>query len=794
MDNIIDLSSEPIYSNLINEFQKSYDHDFDSFQLHAFNTIEQDSNILVSVPTSCGKTIVAEFGIYWSMNKNKRSIYTSPIKTLSNQKFHDLKKRFGSENVGIITGDIKFNPDAKCIIMTTEILKYMLVKHDPIITETGVIVFDEVHYINNDDRGHIWEECIVLLPNEITMVMLSATINKPEMFVSWLNSIKIKQTFLVNHNNRPVPLTHYIVSNNDLVPIYKNGLLNSQNYQSVCGKFKSVDERLGIHKIEDIIRQNNLYPVLIFVFSRHKCEQYANMITSSFNDDETKSRIELEVTHLLKQYQYNYEVLTNLPQIKHIIKLATNGVCYHHSGLLPICKEIIEVLFSKNYIKLLFVTETFSVGVNMPTKSVIFVDLSKCVNGQHRYLYTDEYFQMSGRAGRRGKDTTGNVIYYPIKKILSYPDFKTIITGDLMTLHSRYQIDCVSVLNDINQTSDMVSKTYMYLELVKINLTNKSKLDNVVNEIGKLMTEISQMNISNQVVSLINQWKSLSTSTNQAVSTIALNPNFNFKTDPKKEKQMKNEKAKIRKELVSNGVMNQNGTFVANYQEYVLKIDEVSKLTEQSDKLKCLIENFDSSIIDRYQLAMDQLVQMDYIDNNKNLKTNGIFGSNITNVNGILVTELLNTDWFTKLEPMYIGLLLSILIIDNNHNVNEKNLSDLDVDDKLPTYKKYYQLMLHLISDVNKKFLLSSEIVTSIDLLDATYYWMNGENFENLSLILNGIEGNFVRSMLRLTRLCEEISKAIEIANKNIEILPKLEYISKSINRDIVVFDSIYIK
>ena len=141
---------------------------------------------------------------------------------------------------------------------------------------------------------------LFLLPNEITMVMLSATINKPEMFVSWLNSIKIKQTFLVNHN-RPVPLTHYIVSNNDLVPIYKKWSIKfTKNYQSVCGKFKSVDERLGIHKIEDIIRQNSLYPVLIFVFSRHKCEQYANMITSSFNDDETKSRIELEVTHLLK--------------------------------------------------------------------------------------------------------------------------------------------------------------------------------------------------------------------------------------------------------------------------------------------------------------------------------------------------------------------------------------------------------------------------------------------------------------------------------------------------------------
>lgn len=796
MDNSIDLTTIPSRSDLINDFQSSYSHEFDAFQLHAFNTIEQNSNILVSVPTSCGKTIVAEFGVYWAMNQNKKSIYTSPIKTLSNQKFHEFKQRFGSDNVGIITGDIKFNPDAKCIIMTTEILRYLLVKHDSIIDETALIVFDEVHYINNDDRGHIWEECIVLLPNEISMVMLSATISKPELFVSWLNSIKMKKTFMVNHNNRPVPLTHYIVNNNsnELITVYKNGVLNSNNYQMMYSKFKPIDERLGIHKIEELIKTNKLYPVLLFVFSRHKCEQYANMITSSFNDEDVQAKIEMEVNLLLKQYQYDYEMLINLPQIKHIIKLALKGVGYHHSGLLPICKEIIEILFSKNYIKVLFVTETFSVGVNMPTKSVIFVDLTKCVNGQHRYLYTDEYFQMSGRAGRRGKDTTGSVIYYPIKKMLSHPDFKSIIDGELMTLHSRYQIDCISVLNDINQSSDMVSKTYMYLELIKINTANKSKLSEVSENVNKLSEEISNMHVPYHVVQLINQWRKLSTTENNA-NSLLLNSNINIRINPKKEKQIKNDKIKFKKELISNGVMDTNGKYVAIYQEYMQKIDKFDEMSKNYDKLDDMITTFDSSIMDKYQLSLDQLIKAEYISDSRSLKTNGIFASNITNVNGILLTELVDSDWFTKLEPIYIGTLLSTLIIDNSHsNMDDKNISDLDINTKLPTFKKYYDLMMNTISDINKKFELSTEITNSIELVDPTYYWINGEIFQNLLAMLSGIEGNFVRSMLRLARLCEEINKAVEITNKHIELLPKLEYIIKSINRDIVVFDSIYIK
>ncbi len=461
----------------------SYTFHLDPFQQWAVQAIHKGENVLVTAKTGSGKTLVGEYQIAYTLRKGQRIFYTTPIKSLSNQKYHDLKKQFPEASVGILTGDIKCNPDAQIVVMTTEILRNLLFKQNTATASLGVagvvsmerlgaVIFDEVHYINDADRGHVWEECLILMPPEIKLVLLSATIDSPESLAKWLGEIKQVPMNLLNTSYRIVPLVHSIwneglkqslvLKDRDEaqadVGVYRTWLQGRELKQdahdawkktvkdakrageSAAGREGKVKLQSYQHQMNECIatlKEKDLLPALFFVFSRKECERYAekvvgSLITTSENAD---------VKHIISFHLHKHmSVLEKLPQYHQIVRLLERGIAFHHSGVLPLLKEIVELLFVRGFIKVLFATETFAVGLNMPTRTVIFTSLEKPADdGGFRSLRYDEYAQMAGRAGRRGKDVRGYVYYLPAREPLDPTELKGVMSGTLVPLTSRIQ-------------------------------------------------------------------------------------------------------------------------------------------------------------------------------------------------------------------------------------------------------------------------------------------------------------------------------------------------------------------
>ncbi len=475
----------------------SYTFSLDPFQQWAIQAIHKGENVLVTAKTGSGKTLVGEYQIAYTLRKGQRIFYTTPIKSLSNQKYHDLKKQFPEASVGILTGDIKCNPDAQIVVMTTEILRNLLFKQNTATATLGVagvvsmedlgaVIFDEVHYINDADRGHVWEECLILMPPEIRLVLLSATIDSPESLAGWLGEIKQVPMNLLNTTYRIVPLVHslwneglkqsLVLKSSDEsqadVALYRSWLQSRESKQDahdawkktvkdakkagesaagLSGKVKLQSYQHQMNECIATLKEKDLLPALFFVFSRKDCERYAEKVVGSLiTTSETA-----DVKHIVSFHLHKHmSVLEKLPQYHQIVRLLERGIAFHHSGVLPLLKEIVELLFVRGFIKVLFATETFAVGLNMPTRTVIFTSLEKPADGGgFRSLRYDEYAQMAGRAGRRGKDVRGYVYYLPAREPLDPTELKGVMSGSLVPLTSRIQFHYDFLLKAIHMHS-----------------------------------------------------------------------------------------------------------------------------------------------------------------------------------------------------------------------------------------------------------------------------------------------------------------------------------------------------
>ena len=473
----------------------SYNFTLDPFQQQAVLAIHRGDNVLVTAKTGSGKTLVGEYQIAYSLRLGQRIFYTTPIKSLSNQKYHDLKKLFPSASVGIMTGDIKSNPEADIVVMTTEILRNLLFKQATStaslgtagqisLERLGAVVFDEVHYINDVDRGHVWEETLIMLDPGVKLILLSATIDAPEAFASWLGSAKQRPIVLLKTSHRVVPLIHGIydplakglplrllkdgdeapylaVSYTDWLKGRESRAKAADDWAKKVASVKAAGESAGglagkvklhsfTHSLNEcviVLQERDLLPALFFAFSRKDCERYAEQIQGSLIDSSACAAAK----HIISFHLHRHaETLKHLAQYHQIVRLLERGIAFHHSGLLPLLKEIVELLFSRGFVKVLFCTETFAVGLNMPARTVVFLDLKKPGDGGFRPLRSDEYIQMAGRAGRRGKDTRGIVLYLPARNPVLPDELRTTMMGALVPLTSRLQFHYDFVLKAIH--------------------------------------------------------------------------------------------------------------------------------------------------------------------------------------------------------------------------------------------------------------------------------------------------------------------------------------------------------
>jgi len=450
---------------------RTWPFELDPFQKVAIASIERIESVLVSAHTSAGKTVVAEYAIAQSLKNNQRVIYTSPIKALSNQKYREFAAEFG--DVGLMTGDVTINPTATCLVMTTEILRSMLYRGSEIMREVAWVIFDEIHYMRDKARGVVWEETIILLPDKVRYVFLSATIPNAMQFAEWITKTHNQPCHIVYTDFRPTPLQHYFFpagADGIHLIVDEKGNFREDNFQKAMA---SIEEKKGadpadinakqkgqgknkktnnggnkegsdIYKIVRMIMLKHYNPVIVFSFSKRECEAYALQMSSmAFNDESEKAMVS-------KVFESAIESLSEedktLPQIQHILPLLRRGIGVHHSGLLPILKETIEILFQENLIKVLFATETFSIGLNMPAKTVVFTSVEKFDGVSVRYLTPSEFVQMSGRAGRRGLDDRGIVIMM-INDKMEPATAKEIVRGEQDKLNSAFYLGYNMILN-----------------------------------------------------------------------------------------------------------------------------------------------------------------------------------------------------------------------------------------------------------------------------------------------------------------------------------------------------------
>lgn len=419
------------------------DFQYDRFQQEAIDYINQDYSVIVSAPTGAGKTAIAEHIITASIQNKQGVIYTAPIKALSNQKFRDFQGQFG-DNIGILTGDVSLNPDAQVLIMTTEIFRNKVLDEPKSLDRYSWIIFDEIHYIDNQERGTVWEESLIFLPGHMKMLGLSATIPNIKQFADWIESIHKKPIKVVIEEKRPVPLHFFYHCYNEVLDNFnrlKKSTYNRPNKLST---------------LIDYVRQREGLPCIYFVFGRRRAEDLAfEMYQYNFLNQKEKSEIMKLFDDLCVRFDLKHERTA-----QSMAPLIQRGVAFHHAGMLPTLKEVVERLFTSRLLKLIFTTETFALGINMPSRSVIFDELRKFYGHYVRNLKTRDFYQMAGRSGRRGMDKEGFVYCRINPSRIKFEEVKRIIYGKPEEVKSQLNTSYATILNLYEKYKDDLFKIY----------------------------------------------------------------------------------------------------------------------------------------------------------------------------------------------------------------------------------------------------------------------------------------------------------------------------------------------
>lgn len=442
-----------------------------SFQVEAAEAIDSGDNVLLAAPTGAGKTLVAEYAIEQAVKSGRRAIYTSPIKALSNQKFRDFKA--DGLRVGLMTGDLTLDPDAPLVIMTTEIFRNAVFEDPERFADTDFAIFDEVHFVDDVDRGTVWEESLIFAPDHVRFVGLSATIANLHEFGEWVREVRPQALTVIEHKERPVPLSHrlfhkdagvfQLAQRSRAIALHERAAEQERasgnkhgrpDRNARFGKRDRKDNKRGRRfptgprpyvMLLDEIQNRQLLPALYFCFSRKECEIKA---------ERSMQRRLLSREERLKIDDLFYEICERFeldpkedPALAAIHDRAMSGVGFHHAGVLPIHKEVVERLFTSGLLKLLFTTETFALGINMPARTAIFDLLRKYDGVQMNYMKARDYLQMAGRAGRQGLDASGLVISILEDEDLLDAPLSRYHSGKVEPITSRFNLSYSTILN-----------------------------------------------------------------------------------------------------------------------------------------------------------------------------------------------------------------------------------------------------------------------------------------------------------------------------------------------------------
>jgi superfamily II RNA helicase len=812
------------------EYQKYYEnypyklHDFQKWCVEGLVT---GNHVLICCPTGSGKTFGGEFAINYFHSKGKKVIYTSPIKALSNEKFYAFTQKYSDISIGLITGDIKTNPDADVLIMTTEILLnklYQIKSLTPTLNssvsfemdienELGCVVFDEIHFINDEHRGNIWEQSIMLLPPNIQMVGLSATLDDPEKFAFWLETkgdiLKPveKEVYLTRKLIRAVPLIHYsfitvtttankyirdkstqeeikkIIDKPHIIQDEK-GKFNDTNYQNIHKTLKlfekndiRIKRQFVLNKVSEYLVQNDMLPALCYVFSRKQLEVCAEELTTNLLEFDSKIpyTIDRECEQIIRKLP-NYQEYLHLPEYIDTVKLLRKGVGIHHAGLMPILREMTEMLFARGLIKILFCTETMSVGINLPVKTTIFTDIYKFNGDINRILYSHEYTQAAGRAGRLGLDKVGHVIH--LNNLFRDADsisYKQMMNGKPQTLTSKFKISYNLLLNLLeigdNNLVEFASKSMITGEL-------DGQMKEIYYKIASLEADLDKGNQNlNTSIDTIREYNDLIKNKSNAVN----------KKRKEIERQIK--------------FIEDNNKFLSRdkviYDNFSLKDQELKHLQNQYKSLNSYFTSGVSVVLDL--LKEDNFV-VEEIGYNVKLTMLGRFAAQIREIHCLVFARLLEDKSLDNLSSKQLVSIFScftnIRVLDDFKDHTPKSEDHLVKETILKIVTLYNS---YKDKELNRQIDTGFDYEIHYDLLNYVEKWCDTESVEDCKVILQEMGekkqiflGEFVKALLKINNISSEFEKIAEMTS-NISLLSKLREIPVMTLKYVVTNQSLYV-
>ena len=766
----------------------------DHFQKWGFKAISQNENILVTAHTGAGKTCLALYSIskWLSEDEENQVIYTSPIKTLSNQKFKEFGEHFN--NVGILTGDVKINPTANLLIMTAEILRNSLLRRsDEKVYEWNFnpekvkcVILDEVHFINNPERGKVWEEIIANLDPSIQLVMLSATISGAENLASWIGNLKSKPCHLIPTPFRPVPLHHYLFYKDNLKCIKDNTCWKEGEWNEVIasikkankGKFQKSKFNMGqLFECIEYCRKNEIMPINVFLLNRSLTEEVAKKIPFNLLTHEECS----EISNIWNKYLLKYrDIYQETSQWQFILGLAQKGIGVHHSGIIPILKEIVEILYEKKLIKVLIATETFAMGVNMPTRTVIFTQTTKYDGNGSRPLRPEEYGQMAGRAGRRGIDTFGTVIILPENDMPSELEAKKMITSPPQTISSRLELDYSFFLKRMVLKLEQGNKdnTVEYLSNSITDTMLASEISSVTNQYQDKLNELSQVSYDteNELFIKYMEYKDLE-------NKLEVQKTSFIKLSNKILKKYNQEMKKLEKIIGD------------NKKDLQVKYNHYTKVKELQNKININQIQFNNQV----KMVLNFMIEYDivYFEDDYKLTPLGRIVAEVNECNPIILGYIISKNYLNKLEFNEIVAFLSIFIAD--HSINDPYISDLNISNNflemLDNISELANKMICKETEINNNlpFKFWSNWDLHLSMFKVIMEWSKGEdNWNQVKHLYDTFEGNFCRNVLRLVNLIRNV-ESIALLTNNAELLNKLDGYQEKLIRDIVIIDSLYL-
>lgn len=812
----------------------TFPYPLSDFQKYAIEAIVSGNHALVTAPTGSGKTLPAEFAIQYFVGKGKRVVYTTPVKALSNQKFYEFSKKYPHISFGLCTGDIKTNPTADVVICTMEIMtNYLFTALDStsatatanlqfqidVQNDLSILIMDEAHYINDADRGQAWERAILMLPPHVQMLMMSATIDNPEGFAKWCErgGIGAKQVYWAHTSHRVVPLSHYgflttteaifkIVKDkevqkqirddtNTLIPLQTaTNQFNELGYRTIMktkglfetnqvySKRKHVLNQLALH-----LRDRDMLPALAFVFSRKHVELCAEEITIPLLEDDSKVgyNVRRECETIVRKLP-NFQEYLQLPEYNRLVALLERGIGIHHSGMIPVLREIVELMISKNYIKLLFATDSFSIGLDCPIRTTVFTSLKKFDKNGERHLYAHEYSQAAGRAGRRGLDTVGYVVHCNnLFDMSNITDYKAVMSGIPQTLVSKYRVSYGLILSLLKngQTGgfDAFSeKSMVYNEIQKSIQTEQDIVDTLSEKINKKRDSI---NHARTPVSVCYRYLEL-----EKMAKTMTN---------KKRKDAEREVQSIRDEH-------------RHLQDDVQSVVELEKMESEHKESMASVGYMKDYIKTQTKLVCDVLLEDKFIqptgtaaEGCYEMTQLGKIASNIAEIHPLAISRLMvESNSFEGLSAVQLVGLFSCFTdikIQEDERMSRPLIDDLCLKDKISRLCKLYGEYENreLEQDIRSGLKYTGAIV--FDIIEISMKWCrcateaDCKYFIQSALAEKSISvGDFTKGLLKIVTIARELSNVCEELGQ-ISLLHKLGEIDGMVLKYVATAQSLYV-